>query len=453
MSITHSSIVGAPIESVFSWFERPGAFSRLSPPWQPARLQQESASLKDGEAVLALPGGLDWVAQHDADAYDPPFSFADTVTRRGIPSLPVASLVRWRHVHDFAVAGPSRTRVTDRVDTQIGSRALRPMFIYRHQQLADDLASHGWAAELGVGPSTIAVTGASGLVGSALTAFLTSGGHRVIRLVRREPRGADERRWDPLNPSATLLDGVDAVVHLAGESIFGRFTHAHKRRIRESRIEPTRLLAALAAKATPGPRVFVSASAIGFYGADRGDEVLTEESAVGDGFLAEVVAEWEHATRVAGDAGIRTANIRTGIVQSPRGGTLRVFRPLFSVGAGGPLAGGRQWTSWIDIDDLVDVYHRALFDSRLSGPVNAVAPHPVRNADYARTLATVMKRPALLPVPRIGPRTVLGTEGSAELAEANQNVRPAVLQHLSHPFRRDYLEESFRHQLGRTRTP
>jgi uncharacterized protein (TIGR01777 family) len=256
-----------------------------------------------------------------------------------------------------------------------------------------------------------------------------------------------------MNPSATLLDGVDAVVHLAGESIAGRFTDAHKRAIRDSRIEPTRLLATLAAAASPGPRVFVAASAIGFYGADRGDEVLTEKSAAGDGFLAELVAEWEAATGPADRAGIRAASIRTGIVQSPRGGTLRLFRPLFSVGAGGPLAGGQQWTSWIDIDDLIDVYHRALFDPRVSGPVNAVSPRPVRNAEYARTLAKVLNRPALLPVPKLGPRVVLGREGSVELAEANQNVKPAVLLNLSHPFRRDYLEESLRHQLGRNRTP
>lgn len=448
MSIVHSSVVDASIDEVFEWFSRPGAFTRLSPPWQPARLKTEGTSLKSGEAVLALPGGLTWVAKHDPDAYDPPHCFADRVARSGLRSLPVAVSVRWNHRHEFTEHGVSQTRVTDRVDTWLGSRVLRPMFVYRHQQLADDLAAHRWAADIGTVPSTIAITGASGLVGSQLSAFLTSGGHRVIRLVRREPRGADERRWDPQNPAPSLLDGVDAVVHLAGATIAGRFTAAHKRAIRSSRILPTRLLAEKAADA--GVTAFVSASAIGYYGADRGDEVLSESSKRGDGFLAEVVAEWEAATEPAAAAGLRVANIRTGIVQSPRGGPLRIFRPLFSAGIGGPLAGGNQWTSWIDIDDLVDVYHRALFDVRLSGPVNAVALHPVRNAEYARTLARVLGRPALFPVPSLGPKIVLGSEGSAELAEANQKVSPDTLASVGHVFRRSELESSLRHQLGRS---
>lgn len=449
MSLLHSSVVDAPIAEVFQWFSRPGAFARLSPPWQPARLKAESNSLKNGEAILALPGGLTWVARHDPEAYDPPHRFADHIARSGLTSLPLAAMLRWNHVHEFTEHGPAQTRVTDRVDTWLGSRVLRPMFVYRHQQLADDLAAHQWAAGVGAVPSTIAITGASGLVGSALSAFLTSGGHTVVPLVRRAPRGPYEREWSPQSPSRTLLDGVDAVIHLAGESIAGRFTAQHKRAIRDSRIEPTRLLAARAADA--GLKTFISASAIGFYGSDREDEVLSESSAPGDGFLADVVADWEAATSPASDAGLRVANIRTGIVQSPRGGTLRLFRPLFSAGVGGPVAGGRQWTSWIDIDDLVDVYHRSLFDTRLVGPVNAVAPHPVRNEEYARTLARVLGRAAPFPVPSLAPQAVLGAEGSAELAEASQNVQPASLQALGHSFRRGDLESSLRHQLGRVK--
>lgn len=398
MSIVHSSVVDAPIDDIYQWFNRPGAFTRLAPPWQPTGLA-----------------------------------------------------ARWRDIPDLRDVGANQTRVTDRFDTWLGSRVLRPMFVYRHRQLADDLAAHRWATEIGTTPSTIAITGASGLVGSQLSAFLTSGGHRVIRLVRRAPRGVDERSWDPRNPAPSLLNEVDAVVHLAGTSITGRFTAAHKRAIRNSRIKPTRLLAEKAADA--GVNAFVSASAIGFYGSDRGDELLRESSEHGEGFLAEVVVDWEAATAPAADAGIRVANIRTGIVQSPRGGTLRLFRPLFSAGVGGPLAGGQQWTSWIDIDDLVDVYHRALFDTRLSGPVNAVAPHPVRNDEYARTLARVLRRAAPFPVPSLGPKMVLGSEGSAELAEASQKVSPDVLVSIGHAFRRSDLESSLRHQLGRNRKP
>src|SRR5690554_4375294 len=450
MSILHSSVVNGQISDVFDGFTRPGAFTRLSPPWQSASLAKESTSLASGEAILSLPGGLAWVARHDPADYDPPHRFADRVARAGLTSLPVAAVVRWDHVHEFAEHGPSQTRVTDRVDTWLGSRSLRPMFVYRHQQLADDLAAHRWAAGIDGEPRTIAMTGASGLVGSALSAFLTSGGHRVIRLVRRAPRTADERQWDPQHPSPTLLDGADAVIHLAGASIAGPFTESHKRAVRDSRVEPTRLLARVAADA--GANVFVSASAVGFYGSDRGDELLDESSGAGEGFLADVVSEWEDATRPAAEAGVRVANIRTGIVQSPRGGTLRLFRPLFAAGAGGPIADGQQWTSWIDIDDLIDVYHRAVFDVRMVGAVNAVAPHPVRNEEYARTLARILGRVAPFRVPALAPRVVLGSEGSAELAEASQKVLPAALQVLGHCFRRSGLEHSLRHQLGRNRS-
>lgn len=450
MGITHSSVVPARIEDVFAWHTRPGAFTRLAPPWQPVRLRVESDSLKDGEAILGLPGGLTWVSRHDPKGYRPPHQFVDAIASDGIASVPAHAVLRWRHTHEFAESGTSSTRVTDRVQTPLGSHLLRPMFIYRHRQLADDLAAHRWAVEHGARPATIAVTGSSGLVGSALCAFLSSGGHRVIRLVRRQARDDGERRWDPMRPDPALLEGVDALVHLAGESIAGRFTPARKRAIRDSRIEPTRLLCTLAAATPSGPRVVVVASAIGYYGADRGDEVLSEDSGPGESFLANVVADWEGATRPAAEQGIRVTNVRTGIVQSARGGTLRLFRPLFALGLGGRISTGRQWVSWIDLDDVVDVYHRALFDANLSGPVNAVAPAPVRNGDYAHTLARVLRRPALLPVPDLGPRLILGAEGSRELARAGQNVSATKLRQSGHHFRHPDLENSLRHQLGRT---
>jgi uncharacterized protein (TIGR01777 family) len=250
----------------------------------------------------------------------------------------------------------------------------------------------------------VAVTGASGLVGSALAAFLSTGGQRVIRLVRRQVRNDLERQWNPNRPAPDLLDGVDAVVHLAGASIAGRFTDEHKAAIRDSRIEPTRRLAEAAAYADNGPRTFVSASAIGYYGFDRGDALLCEESVRGDGFLADVVADWEAASAPAADAGLRVVGVRTGIVQSARGGTLKLMRPLFAAGLGGRLGSGQQWLSLVGLDDLLDVYYRALYDTRLTGPVNAVAPEPVRNADYTRALARVLHRPSVVPVPSFGPR-------------------------------------------------
>jgi uncharacterized protein (TIGR01777 family) len=452
MGLVYSSVIDAARDEVFAWHTRPGAFARLTPPWQPTRLVAEASSLENGRAELALPGGLRWVAQHQADGYDPPRRFVDTIGAAGLTSLPARIALRWRHTHEFEDIGANRTRVTDRVDTPVPARALRPMFAYRHRQLADDIRAHKQASDHGLRPRTVAVTGSSGLVGSALTAFLSTGGHRVIRLVRHTAADANEREWNLADPNPDLLAGVDAVVHLAGAPIAGRFTAAHRRAIRDSRIDPTRRLAELVAQVPDGPRVLISASAIGYYGYDRGDEILTEDSDRGEGFLANVVADWEEATAPAERAGVRVVLVRTGIVQSPRGGTLRLLRPLFGTGLGGRIGDGGQWLSWIGIDDLVGIYHRGLWDTALSGPVNAVAPEPVRNADYARALAHVLRRPAVLPVPSLGPRLLLGDQGARELACASQRVIPAKLQQAGHRFRHPDLEQALRHLLGRSAT-
>jgi len=461
MEFTYSTVVNAGLSEVFAWHSRPGAMTRLTPPWLPVRILQEASgpsSLRDGQAVLGLPGGLRWVAVHQPASYDPPNMFADE-----LESCPLAAVLSWRHRHQFAPAGePGQdaeraTLVTDTVDTTLPGRMLRPMFAYRHQQLADDLAAQARARSVCPDSLTIAVTGSGGLIGTALTALLTTGGHRVIRLVRRAPNNEGERQWQPEEPAPTLLSGVDALIHLAGASIGGRFTPDRKREILKSRIVPTRRLAELAAAAadqkTPksaGLQAFVTASAIGFYGPDRGEEILTEASPRGEGFLADVVADWEDAAAPAAAAGIRAVQVRTGIVQTPRGGMLRLLSPLFTAGLGGRLGSGKQWLSWIGLDDLLDIYLRAVTDPHLSGPVNAVAPEPVRNLDYTRTLARVLHRPALLPVPAFGPRLLLGAEGAAELAQASQYVRAEALIGAGHQFRQPHLEQALRHVFGRS---
>jgi len=412
MGLTYSSVVDASVDEVFAWHARPGAITRLAPPWQPVRVIHES-----------------------------------------LESLPLSAVLPWRHTHEFSPVGEQATLVTDVVDTPLPARALRSMFVYRHRQLAGDLAALARARMICPDMLTIAVTGSGGLIGTALTALLSTSGHRIIRLVRRPPQHAGERYWRPEDPSPDLLNGVDAVIHLAGASIGGRFTPERKNNeIRESRILPTRLLAELAAAAPQGLRAFVSASAIGLYGPDRGEEILTEASPRGEGFLADVVADWEDATTPAAAAGIRTVRVRTGIVQTPRGGMLRLLSPLFEAGLGGRLGSGKQWLAWIGLDDLLDIYLRAVLDPGLSGPVNAVAPEPVRNIDYTRTLAGVLRRPAVLPVPGFGPRLLLGDEGAREIAQASQYVRPERLIAAGHTFRQPELEGALRHLFGQTET-
>jgi uncharacterized protein (TIGR01777 family) len=443
MGLTYSSVVGADPDEVFAWHSRPGAITRLMPPWQPVRVAREAPSVRDGQAVLALPGRLRWVAGHDPDAYDPPRQFADVLQG------PLGAALRWRHTHMFAPA-PGGTLVIDVVSTPIPARALRPMFGYRHRQLAADLAAHARARQVCPEPLTIALTGSGGTVGSALAALLATGGHQVIRLVRHAPGNDRERQWRPDDPD--LLAGVDAVIHLAGASIGGRFTPARKREILSSRVGPTRALAVLAARSGGRLRAFVTASAVGFYGADRGDEILTEESGRGDGFLADVAAAWEAAASQAAAAGIRSVQVRTGVVQTPRGGVLRLLYPVFEAGLGGPIGDGRGWLPWIEIDDLLDIYLRAVTDPDLAGAVNAVAPEQARNADYTRTLGRVLGRPALIPVPAMAPRLLLGAEGASELAQASQRVRPGALAAMGHPFRYPALDGALRHVLGRTQT-
>ncbi len=442
-----------PLEEVFAWHTRPGALERLLPPWTPVRIGREATSLRDGEALIILPGGISWVARHDPAVFVEGRRFADVLAT---PVL--APLLRWRHTHAFDPEPGQRTSLTDTVETRVPDRLLEEMFAYRTRQLVGDLGAHRRWQPPGGRRLTVAISGSSGLIGSALGALLTTGGHRVVRLVRHNSEGLGSLRHNPVgparlwraeNPASDLLDEVDAVVHLAGEPIAGVFTDSHKRKVRESRVEPTRRLAEIAARA--GVRVFVCASAIGYYGADRGDEILTETSRRGRGFLADLVADWEDAARLAEKGGGRVVMVRTGIVQSPRGGALKLLRPLFQAGLGGPLGDGRAWMAWIGIDDLLDIYLRALIDSALDGPINATAPEPVRNAEYTDALARVLRRPAMLRVPSLGPQLLLGREGAAELALASQRVLPARLTAAKQPFRHPGLETALRHLLGRTR--
>jgi len=296
-------------------------------------------------------------------------------------------------------------------------------------------------------PIRVAVAGASGLLGSALVRRLAADGHAVLRMVRRAPRGAEEIRWDPAagTVDAAALEGVDAVVNLAGENVAERWTEARRARIRESRAGATRLLATTLAGLQRKPRVLVNASAVGLYG-DRGDERLDETSAPGGGFLAEVVREWEAAAEPAQAAGIRVVLPRLGVVLSTRGGALAKMLTPFRLGAGGTLGGGSQWMSWISLDDAVALMELAIHDERFSGPVNAVAG-AVTNQQFTRTLGAVLGRPTLVPVPGFALKLAFG-EMASETILASQRTEPRVLTQLGYSFIHPELEGALRAALA-----
>ncbi len=296
--------------------------------------------------------------------------------------------------------------------------------------------------------SKVLVSGVSGPIGAALVPSLRAGGWSVTRLVRGGPTNDEHIAWDPSKPVASAaVSGFDAVIHLAGESIFGRWTARKKQNILHSRAEGTTNLARALAQAEEKPKVFVCGSAIGYYG-NRGEELLKEESAPGSGFLAEVCQAWEEATMPAVQADIRTAHLRTGIVLSPRGGALGAMLLPFKLGLGGRVGDGKQWMSWIHVQDLVGAIHHILKNDLLQGPVNMVAPKPVRNAEFTKTLAGVMSRPAILPMPTFAVKAIFGEMGE-DLLLASQKVEAGKLISSGYPFRYRQLKESLQNLTGK----
>ena len=422
-------------DTVWRWHTRPGAVTRLTPGFLPMRVQSEAASIRNGTTLFRLPAGQQWAARHCADDYIAGVKFTDVAANQQLRAA-----TGWRHVHRFEDVGEG-TLLIDDVTVHIPEALLRPAWAYRQRQLVEDLR---FIASLpDTAPKTVAMTGSSGLVGTHLRAQLTTAGHTVIPLVRGSA-GPGERHWDMDDPAPDLLRGVDGVIHLAGETIMGRFTEEKKRKIRDSRVEPTRKLARLAADS--GVDVFVGASAVGYYGTDAGSVPRTETDGPGEGFLAEVCNAWEEAARVEG---LRSVHIRTGLALSSAGGLLPVLKASVNAGLSARFGRGDFWMSWVALDDLTDFYVRALIDDTVSGPVNATAPEPVTNAEMSSTLAHLLRRPDVFSIPTFGPKLLLGEEGAHELALADQRALPAVAAERGWRLRYPTLNAALRHQLGR----
>ncbi len=365
-------------------------------------------------------------------------------------------LRRWIHQHRF-VANADGCTLTDHIEYDLGfpasllagsvRRDLARMFAFRHARTRDDLRRH---AEHPGKPLTIAITGASGMVGSALVPFLTAGGHRVRTIGRAGPGQHADIRWNPAAGTidAAALAGVDAVIHLAGENVAQRWNAAAKQRIRDSRVQGTSLIArTLAALPTPPP-VLVVASGIGAYGTHRDDAARDESAPFGDDFLAGVCRDWEAAAEPARAAGLRVVHLRIGMVISTAGGALAKMLPAFRAGVGGPIGNGQQWQSWIHRDDLIDVLHRAVMDERLRGIVNAVAPQTLRQREFAATIGRVLRRPSFAPLPGFVVSLLFGEMGR-NLLLAGTRAAPARLSAIGHRWRFADLEAALRFELGR----
>ena len=456
--------IPAPAAEVFEWHAQPGALTRLTPPWESVEIVERRGGIENGGRVVLRMGlgpvSQQWVAEHRD--YEAGVQFRDVQI--------AGPFAHWEHTHRVEADGRAGCILEDRIEYALPGgrpgqilggawtrRKLARLFTYRHEVTRQDVLAHyhnrqhGQLNEGGRSMKVL-VSGASGLVGSALIPFLTTGGHSVTRLVRKDRTSVEdgEVAWSPAAGTIDRagLEGFDAVVHLAGENIAsGRWTPERKRRIRDSRVNGTQVLCEALTQCAQPPQVFVGASAIGYYG-DRGDEPLTEESGAGAGFLAEVCRDWEAAAAGLTDTGIRTALLRIGIVLSPAGGALKKMLLPFQLGLGGVISAGTQYMSCIALDDVVGAIQHAITNDEVSGPINAVCPEAVTNREYTRTLGRVLGRPTLFPVPAFAARLAFG-EMADTLLLASTRVEPRILLRTGYEFRYPQLENALRHVLGK----
>lgn len=446
--------IPVPVESLFAWHARNGAIQRLTPPWAPLTLKWRRGNGIDKGVrvcfdirVLGLP--MTWEAEH-----------IDFCENRMFKDRQIKGpFARWEHTHLFAEDPKEGSIMTDQVAYQLPmewlstpfyshvQNELTRMFDYRHRILTHDLIHYADQCP----PMRILISGASGSIGSALVPFLRTCGHEVIRLVRHDgPLAEDEVFWNPYKGilDMTSIGPVDGVINLNGKDISrGKWTERQKQAIIDSRIQPTRLLVTKMREMDPMPRVFVSASAIGFYGEGE-NAVLTETNPAGTSFISRVCEEWEHASLPAQAAGIRTVQLRIGVALTPAGGALARMLPAFLAGCGATLGSGHQFMSWISMDDALGAIFHILRNQDIQGPVNLTAPKPVTNRTFTRTLGRVLTRPAEFSIPKSVASRLWGEMGKETLL-TSARVMPEKLMKTRFAFQYPDLETALRHVLGR----
>jgi uncharacterized protein len=440
----------ASAEELFAWHLRPGALQRLAPPWEWVDVVEESPLAEGSRALFRIRGGpftIAWSAVHGGIV--PGRQFVD--------SQAAGPFGYWQHTHRFIPAGPGSCSLEDEIRyrhlfhplarivlDRFTRDRLERMFEYRHRVIREDIV-HGRTRK----PCSIVVTGAGGLIGHNLVPYLTTQGHSVTRLVRGSPQRPGEAHWDPARGALDhSLEDVDAVIHLAGEPIgTGRWSAGKKSEIITSRVRGTRLVAERCALCANPPRVLLCASAVGYYG-DRGDALLHENDNRGKDFISGVCAAWEEAARPAVERGIRVVHMRIGVVLHPQGGALGRFLAPARLGLGGVIGGGRQFISWISMDDIVGAIEHLLFNESVRGPVNIAAPEPARNGDFVRTLARALGRPALFSVPALLTRLAFGQMGR-EVLLSSTRVSNKKLIDSGYRFRHGSLDGALRYLLGK----
>ncbi len=455
INFEHKTSVDSNIEDTFAWHERKGSFRRLMPPWEVAEEVRADDTLEDGaQRIFRFPMGpmkMKWVAQHSK--YNPPHSFEDDMLKGPFKS--------WHHKHEFKQNEDGTSFVHDQVSYKlpmgflgklVAGRIVRKrierMFYAREIRLERDLKRHSDFAHLP--RKKILVAGSSGLIGRQLVAFLDTGGHEVWRLVRREPKkGENELKWLPskgeLNPKD--LEGFDTIIHLGGAGIGDkRWSKKRMKLIEDSRVISTNLLASTIAKLKNKPEAFIMASAVGWYG-NRGDEILTENSTSGEGFLPTICKNWENASKPAQDSGVRSIHLRTGIVLDATGGALGKMLLPAKLGGGGPIGRGKQWYSWISMDDQIYSINHLMMKQECQGVYNLGSPNPVQQKKFAKVLGKVLRRPAFIPTPPFAIWFLFGKMGVALTTESTKII-PERLIDSGYVFQHPELELALRDSLG-----